>query len=44
MHDFGDQMAGIVNVLGFISGIHPPKSPLKVFLEEGLGKQVFLSL
>lgn len=44
MHDFGDQMDGIVNILGLISSIPPSKSPLKAFLEEGRGKHVFLSL
>lgn len=44
MHDFGDQMDGIVNLLGFISSIHPSKSPLKAFLEEGHGNVTVRSL
>lgn len=44
MHDFGDQMGEIVNLLGFILCIHPSNSPLKAFLEEGHGELVFPSL
>lgn len=44
MHDFGDQMDETVNLFGFILSIHPFTGPLKVFLEEGRGGLVFLSL